>query len=73
MVGTLEDNRTVLNKTKLLDGTNPNTNPIQLFYAFLTIVHDLQTRLNGVVYGDLTKLARICVLNVYHVSNMYMR
>jgi len=43
-MGTFEDDRTVLYKTKLLDGTksntnpktnpNPNTNPIQLFYAF---------------------------------------
>ena len=43
-VGTLEDERTVLYKTKSLDGTklntnhktnpNPNTNPIQLFYVF---------------------------------------
>jgi len=35
---TLEDDRTVLYKTKSLDGTEPNTNPntnhIQLFYAF---------------------------------------
>ena len=40
-MGTHEDDRTVLYKTKSLDGTkpnllplNPNTNPIQLFYAF---------------------------------------
>jgi len=43
-MGTLEDERTVLYKTKSLDGTKPNTNPksnlnhntkpIQLFYAF---------------------------------------
>jgi len=38
--GTLKDDRTVLYKTKSLDGTkpitnpNPNSNPIQLFYAF---------------------------------------
>jgi len=44
IVGTHEDERTVLYKTKLLDGTKPNTNPnlntnpIQLFYAFLIIV-----------------------------------
>ena len=33
--GTHEDERTVLCKTKSLDGTKPNTNPIQLFYAFI--------------------------------------
>ena len=43
-IRTLKDDRTVLYKTKSLDGTkpntnpetnpNPNTNPIQLFYAF---------------------------------------
>ena len=52
--GTLEDDRTVLYKTKSLDGTKPNfnpktnpnpntnpvtnTNPIQLFYAFFRAV-----------------------------------
>ena len=46
IVGTLADDRTVLYKTQSLDGTkcntnpnaDPNTNLIQLFYAFSSTV-----------------------------------
>jgi len=47
-LGTLEDERAVLYKTKSLDGTKPNTNPNtnpnpELFYAFFRAPsHDLQ-------------------------------
>ena len=48
--GTHEDKRTVLYKTKLPDGTkpntNPNTNPIVLCF-FRASSHDLQSRHNA--------------------------
>ena len=73
-IGTHEDERTVLYRTKSLDGTkpnansktngnpktnfslNPNTNPIQLFYAFFRASSpDLQSSL-AIHFFDKTPL-----------------